>query len=84
MRNHEYVNEYPPPINHTSSEIHLVKFTIRYTMASGNTGLIQPWYIFDPETDSEEEEEWILQARLQVNKNQYPKKRFEQLAYSLT
>jgi len=26
----------------------------RYTMARGNTGLIQP-YMFEPETDSEEE-----------------------------
>jgi len=35
-------------------------------MASGNTVLIQQ-YMFEPETDSEEVEEWITLGRLQVH-----------------
>ncbi|ROL53532.1 Cyclin-K [Anabarilius grahami] len=55
-------------LNHTSSDhlIHSVNCSKCYTVADENSGLIQP-YMFEPETDSgEEEEERIIQARLQV------------------
>ncbi len=40
-------------------------------MTSGNTGLIQP-FMFEPETDSdEEEEEWIIQGCLKVHVSEW-------------
>jgi len=40
-------------------------------MAKWNTGLIQA-YMFKPETDSEEEEaEWIIHSRLQVDVSEW-------------
>jgi len=45
----------------------------RYTwimMVSGNTVLIQ-LCMFESETDSEEVEEWIIQARLQVDVSEW-------------
>jgi len=40
-------------------------------MASGNTGLIQPHSMFEPETDSEEAEEQIVQACLEVDVSEW-------------
>lgn len=42
--------------------------TVRYTMAHGNIGVIHP-YMFEPETDSEEER--TVQGCLQVSVSEW-------------